>query len=149
MKGNTAMSPCFSSLALLLLIPALWIISGYLVARVSGWRRLAESYLPTTEQGERQLWLMSCRVGWVNYSGRLFMSFDSTSLHIYLHKLFRPGHPPVCVPWAEIKAEMVKGYMGEVLQLSFHRVPAVKLSLPGKIYDKLVQASNSRLLLSR
>jgi hypothetical protein len=81
----------------------MWIVVGYWVALVGGWRLLAKRFrLQATFTG--QSWTMqSARMRWLTrYNNALTIGADTTGLFMVPFLLFRAGHPPLFVPWSEI-----------------------------------------------
>ena len=90
-------------LAFAVVFPAFWCGVVWLIGRV-GWARLARHYETDAPRiGPTFRW-ESGRVGASAYSGVLTVSVEPDGLRLAVMPLFRPGHPPVLIPWEEIRA---------------------------------------------
>lgn len=81
---------------------AMWSGIVAMIGVFSGWRSLASrfaSQAPPTEQ-----WLTSGRFRTIQgYSGTLYVGGSPAGLHLRVLLPFRPGHPPMVVPWDRIE----------------------------------------------
>ena len=68
---------------------------------------------------------------------------DRDSLHIAVQPPFRPGHPPLSIPWSEISATEKRVFLVTGTELSFERVPSVRLFITNRLALKLVRAARS------
>lgn len=85
---------------------ALWILVGYAVAWIGGWRTLAKRYRSVgVFQGER--WrFRSGQMRWTaGYSGVLTIGANGAGLYLGVFVFFRAGHPPLFVPWKEVSIQ--------------------------------------------
>ena len=85
--------------------------------------------------------LSSCRMnGFVNYNNCLTFGAGAEGLFINIFPIFRFRHPPLLIPWSEIKEEKTKGIIFEYRELTFAGVSSVKMriitSLAEKIFDR-------------
>lgn len=108
-------------LGFVVLFPLFWISVFWLLSRLSGWGRLAESFPHRFEPTGDILLFASARVGWVDYSAALILGVGEEGLYLVPMWLFRPFHAPVLVPWTQIEADAREG----------RRIPRVKLTFPG------------------
>ncbi|MCR9142432.1 MAG: hypothetical protein NXI24_09290 [bacterium] len=81
----------------------LWASVLTLTSRLGGWHRLAQSYPDEHVPEKYSEFMSSGRMGWMNYNGVLKMHAGPRGLHIAVILPFRPGHPPICIPWHALK----------------------------------------------
>jgi hypothetical protein len=101
-----------------------------LLARMSGWRALAEAYplrgaLPAARRS-----FVGGRVGSVSYHGCLHVAADTAGLYVSVMALFSAGHEPLFIPWTDISVSPSASPYGPVVRLQTRAVPASALELP-------------------
>jgi hypothetical protein len=109
------------------------------IARLGGWIPLAQKYR-ATEPFEGGLWhFQKAQFRWsCNYGGILTVGANTTGLYLRTVLLFRPGHPPLFIPWAETKIEMKKSFwLGQYMELQFPQVPRTCIRFPEKLAKKI------------
>ncbi len=118
-----------------------WAGIVWLVAQLSGWSRLAEVYPARIPFNETCWSMQSARFRWSsNYSGFLRVCADSQALHLSVFVLFRPGNPPLSIPWEDISAAAYS--VG--VELRFYRAENVPLRISRRLAERLVQAAEGR-----
>ena len=92
----------------LLFFVAAWLLATALVARLGGWRELAERYeAPYGFEPERRLRFQSLvlrRVSWfpARYRGSVTVGLGTAGLALAPIAVFRFRHPPLLIPWTAI-----------------------------------------------
>ena len=80
-----------------------WCAVMFLIARLTGWARLAERFRLTSTFTGPSWGFQSARMRWsTHYGSCLNVGADATGLKLSVLFLFRLGHPPLFVPWSEI-----------------------------------------------
>lgn len=117
----------------------LWVIGG-----LGGWRTLARHY-PLREPFSGHLHrFQRLQLSWCNYSGCVTVGTNTDGLYFATIFLFRPGHPPVFIPWSEVASgEFVRRWYGSWLELRFAAAPRLRLRLPEPV-GRRVAADASR-----
>ena len=125
-----------------------------LMARGSGWRRLAESY-PDRNQGRGR----SVRSGQLVLNRTVYkmgarFTADESHLHVAISPLARLGHEPFSVPWPEVEATRDEWpwfpFKGEpMLRLTFAAHPEIRMLLRMRVGERIGEASDGRLTLQR
>jgi hypothetical protein len=90
-------------LAFIPLIFFFWCAVSFLIAAVSGWMDLVQRFrLSSTFAGST--WsFQSASMRWMSrYRSCLNVGADPSGLQLSMFFLFRPGHPPLFIPWSEI-----------------------------------------------
>jgi len=101
-----------------------WLTVMFLVAIMSGWRKLAEKYGLQDGQempeGEKFGWKSAALRGRLptSYNNCLNFFICSEGLGIAPVKIFAFGHPPLFVPWAEIALSERKSFIGKPLNVA-------------------------------
>lgn len=109
------------------LLPAAWIFSAYFVSRTGGWTRLVKLH-PRPEG----FWNVYERLGWRSISFGFFSNYNNC-MNIALAEeglilrpcwLFILFHPPLFLPWKDIKdAELKEGWFkGMYCRLAWGRL---------------------------
>lgn len=104
MRSNISSS---GAIALVVIIPiafvAIWSCTGYLVALTGGWRLLAKRFRMEGEFAGLTRKMQGARMRYsTNYNNALTIGADQNGLFMAPFVLFRVGHPPLFIPWAEI-----------------------------------------------
>lgn len=113
----------------------LWMGIIWLVGRISGWARLAESYraqLPTS--GQHWSFQTAYMRFWSHYGSCLTFAADPHGLGISIFLLLRIGHPSLFIPWDEISVRPVKFLFISYIELTFRNAP-----IPVRITKRLAQ----------
>jgi len=88
-------------LLFLAVFPLFW--SGVcLLISMMGWSRLAAAYQTEDEAIGETFRTVTGRVGASSYSNVLTVSIEPEGLRLAVMILFRPGHPPILIPWGDI-----------------------------------------------
>jgi hypothetical protein len=125
-------------------IPLIWILVVFLVARLSGWRELADAYPLSTDFTGRKLQFQSANFRWgSNYTGIVQIGADPQGLYLSVFIPFRPGHPPIFVPWGDIQVESRDGLI-PALRLRFSRKPGIPCVISKMLGERLARMSGGR-----
>ncbi|HEX4614076.1 MAG TPA: hypothetical protein VH092_38190 [Urbifossiella sp.] len=116
----------------------LWVIGG-----LGGWRRLARHY-PLREPFSGRLHrFQRLQLGWSNYGGCVTIGTNADGLYLATILPFRPGHPAMFIPWAEVAAaEFVRKWYGSWLELRFAAAPRLCLRLPERVGRVVAAGAN-------
>lgn len=123
----------------------MWGGGSLLIALVSGWRRLAQSYpLQGSFDGER--WRMrSGKMGLANYGSCLTLGSDASGLYLAVLFTFRLGHPPLLIPWRDVTALPYRRFfLFQQVKLEFREAPSVSLRISRGLAEALAGASGGR-----
>jgi hypothetical protein len=74
----------------------------FLIAYLSGWRKLARHYRTFSSPPYNTAHWKSARIGLGNYNKILSVGTDERGLYLTVFWLFKVGHPPLLIPWSEI-----------------------------------------------
>jgi hypothetical protein len=126
-------------LPLLLAFPISW-AGWFALAHWGGWNRLARQF-PADRRPEGAV-LRGQSIGlngWVNYSGFATLVESNEGLYVSLPFPFGFFHPPLLIPWAELRSPQLR----TVLWQRFFAVqagnPPVRMELPAGRFDHRFQ----------
>ena len=84
---------------------AFWCFLSFLLAFVSGWRRLAHSFGSDRPPSGKAFTWQTGIVGVVSYNRCLNIHVAREGLFLSAASLFRVGHKPLLIPWTAISNE--------------------------------------------
>ena len=125
-------------------LPALvlfWAAVSFLISRISGWSLLARHYrMEDSFDGQR--WrFQSCRMRWMtSYNNALTIGADRRGLYLSLVFLFRPGHPPLFIPWKDVVFAVKPGPAANMMEFRFRGEPAAVLHVNEKLGTAVLKA---------
>ena len=103
-----------SSISLLPLIGFLAFFCGIcgLLSLAGGWHGLSKIYPDTKSSGNRSSRWQSISIGGVSYGrGSVNVGISATGVHLKTLWTFRFLHPPILIPWSEIKLITMKTWL--------------------------------------
>lgn len=122
-----------------------WAGVVWLIAQLSGWSKLAAVYPSRIPFNETCWSIQSGRFRWnSNYSGILRVCADGQALHLSVFVLFRPGNPPLSIPWEDISATAY----GFGVELRFYRAENVPLRISRQLAERIMPASEGRFQIA-
>ena len=97
---------------------SIWILSGYLLAKLSGWDRLSDEFRAGRKFDGSWAWFTSVQMRYrITYSNVIHIGFDEYGLHLKVLFPFRIGHPRLFIPWNEIQIlALRKHFLGASIQ---------------------------------
>ena len=114
-----------------------------LVARLSGWRRMAERFAtdePPAPDAVRFRW-QTGYVGWARYKDRLDVAVQPDGLRLSVFAAFRAGYPPLLIPYSEIAAvERKSRVLFSVYQLTVGEPRVGRVTLPERVMEAAREA---------
>jgi len=123
----------------------LWLLVAAIISLVGGWFSLAKVYRTRATFNGAKWRMQSGRMRWLaNYNNVLTMGASQQGLYLASMFLFRFMHPPLLVPWNEIKVRRNKGWVFEYVTLTMGHDPAIPLQLRWKLAAKLQEAAGNR-----
>lgn len=118
-----------------------WSAIVWLIARLSGWSKLGDVYPARIPFNETCWSMQSARLRWNSgYSGVIRVCADSQALHLSVFPMFRPGNPPLSIPWEDITT--VSHIFG--VELRFYRAENIPIRISRRLAEQLEQASDGR-----
>ena len=129
-----------SSIYFLALIPLVWCFLSWLMAKLSGWSRLARDFsMKVDSLGVcESAWLRSGRMGVIQYHSVLTFRIYKSGLGISVAFPLRLGHPPLFVPWSELHHVTDEGVLySHRIKASIGHPTIVRMTLPGWVKYRL------------
>jgi hypothetical protein len=116
----------------------LWLLVSATVSVIGGWFSLSKVYR-TEARFDGPKWRMqSGQMRWLaNYNNVLTIGVSQRGLYLASMFLFRFMHPPLFVPWSEIKVRRSKGWMFEYVIFTLGHDLAIPLRIRAKLVAKL------------
>ena len=139
MNGFEILLPIGIILVFPLFFVGLWCSVLRLLSWMSGWRRLAERFHhPKPFEGSYYRFQTAHMTG-VRFGGVLEIGVGETGLYLVPMILFRLFHPPLLIPWSELRAASVKRFLFEGHRLTFHSFPGIELDLHRRTFEKMAR----------
>lgn len=107
------------------------------IAKLSGWTRLAERYLADREPDEGIRFRgQDLRIGWFwNYSGGITYRVSPDGIYLAVWPII-VGHAPLLIPWSDVTlVEERPGRWFSVAKIEVGQPPRTKLELPLRVID--------------
>lgn len=129
-------SSLFTIIIFILALPVafglIWTAVSLLISLFSGWGQLAKYYRTDNIPAGKSLgnyWLL---MGPANYRGVTTIQPSSEGLYLSILLLFRLGHPPLLIPWRDIRVSgSVRSGQVNWITLEVGSPPITTLRLPG------------------
>jgi len=142
------MSQSLTSQPSLLLIPvffvSFWLLSCALASWSGGWSALARSYrapapfvgLKWRLRGAQMRW-------WMNYNNVLTIGVNAQGMYLAVMFLFRFRHPPLLIPWSDIRVRCRRGWIVNYVTLTLGRELQIPLRMRSSLAAKLRAAAGA------
>jgi small-conductance mechanosensitive channel len=116
----------------------LWLLVGATISFVGGWFSLAKVYRTRVPFDGAKWGMQSGQMRWLaNYNSVLTLGVSQQGLYLSSMFLFRFMHPPLLVPWSEIKVRRNKGWFFEYVIFTLGHELAIPLRIREKLAAKL------------
>jgi hypothetical protein len=127
-----------------IILPLFWLVMCTLIARVSGWRALADAYPLQSDPTGPKLRFQSASLRWSsNYTGIVHMGVNAQGLYLSVFFVFRSGHAPMFIPWSDIRTESRAGLFPS-LTLRFARKPGIPFVIGKALGERLAAMSGGQ-----
>lgn len=115
-----------------------WLLIGAIISFVGGWFSLAKVYRTQVPFNGAKWRMQSGKMRWLmNYNNVLTIGASPQGLYLASMFLFRFLHPPLLVPWSEIKVRRKKGWVFETVTFTMGHELAIPLRIRGTLAVKL------------
>ncbi|NIO04343.1 MAG: hypothetical protein GTN74_06920 [Proteobacteria bacterium] len=122
----------------------LWGVICHLISLMGGWRELAREYqMEGPFSGELFRFQSAQMRGRTNYSACLTVGGNVEGLYLSVLFVFRPGHPPLFVPWSEISGTIEKRKWFSRVTLRFQRCPSIPFVISTRLSERISHASGA------
>jgi hypothetical protein len=117
---------------------SLWLLVSATISFVGGWFSLAKVYRTQVKFNGAKWGMQSGQMRWLaNYNSVLTIGVGPQGLYLASMFLFRFMHPPLLVPWSEIKVQRKKGWVFEYVVFTMGHELAIPLRIRRKLAAKL------------
>ncbi len=114
----------------------LWCGICMLISRIGGWHRLAAQFATRRPPSGSRFIMEGGRVGWARYRGCLTIYTSPDGLYLSVWLPFRPGHPPLLIPWAFVRNVTTRQILWtEVVSFDVGSPSMATLQLSRKIFE--------------
>jgi hypothetical protein len=142
MQVNPTILPLPIYFILPLFIVCIWILALTFSSVLSGWSTLANHFRSDLDPSGETLtatplfYTVYLRY-WTHYSGivRIVSAADGLYLSVFL--LFRPGHPPLRIPWNEIQFSQTRYFFWNYVVLTLGNEEQIPLRIPQRLAERL------------
>jgi hypothetical protein len=123
-----------------------WIVVSFIFSKITGWSRLAEKYRIYKKPEFKLLRAVQVTWGTPLIAGNIY-TLGSTYKGLYLGVLFpfRVGHPPLLIPWRDIKVKKVKRLMSTKIVFEFKNGLSRPIEIGENVAEKLRAGSKGQL----
>ncbi len=123
---------------------SLWLLVGAILGFIGGWFSLAKVYRTRVAFNGAKWRMQSGKMRWLaNYNNVLTIGVSQQGLYLASMFLFRFMHPPLLVPWGEIKVGRSKGWVFEYVIFTMGHELAIPLRIRGKLAAKLRESAEN------
>lgn len=125
--------------AVLIAFPLFWVGLIWLIGAF-GWRAVAEHY-PDKPSMSGQLWRwrsLQIERG-AAYNNGVTIAADSSGIRFSVPIVFRPGHPPMFIPWSDLTITRDRRWYGAVVRLEARKAPRA-IVLPQRLADRIAES---------
>ncbi|MGH6962168.1 MAG: hypothetical protein ACREE7_16935, partial [Dongiaceae bacterium] len=126
----------------------LWCAATYLLAILSGWRRLGAHYAAEIPISGQRFRFRSAKSGLVRYNSCLNFAAAPEGLYIWLLFPFRLGSSPLLVPWPDVSATPTREWMFSFIALTFVREPGIRFRIATALGEQIAAASRGALRIT-
>ena len=121
---------------------SLWFLVGAIISFVGGWFSMAKVYRTRVPFDGAKWRMQSGQMRWLtNYNRVLTIGVSPQGLFLASMFLFRFMHPPLLVPWSEIKVRRKKGWVLEYVIFTMGHELAIPLRIRAKLAAKLMESA--------
>jgi hypothetical protein len=122
----------------------LWLLVGATISLVGGWFSLAKVYrTPGPFNGAKWRMQSGQMRSLANYNNVLTLGVNQQGLYLASMFLFRFMHPPLLVPWSEMKVRRKTGWVFEYVILTMGRDLGIPLRIRAKLAAKLRESAGT------
>jgi hypothetical protein len=116
----------------------LWFLVAATISLIGGWFSLAKVYRTRVPFDGVEWRMQSGQMRWLaNYHNVLTFGVSPQGLYLASMFLFRFMHPPLLIPWSEIKVRRKKGWVFETVIFTMGHELAIPLRIREKLAERL------------
>ncbi|MFZ0418249.1 MAG: hypothetical protein WAM04_09080 [Candidatus Sulfotelmatobacter sp.] len=116
----------------------MWVLVSTIISFVGGWFALSQVYRTRVPFTGAKWRMQSGQLRYLmGYNNILTIGVSPQGLYLANMFLFRLMHPPLLVPWSEIKVRRKKGWVFEFVTFTLGHELAIPLRIRGSLAEKL------------
>jgi hypothetical protein len=116
----------------------LWLAVGATISFVGGWFSLSKPYRARVPFNGAKWGRQSGQMRWLaKYNNVLTIGANQEGLYLASMFLFRLMHPPLLIPWGDIKVRRSKGWFFEYVTFTMGQELAIPLRIRAKLAERL------------
>ena len=140
---NQAVFVVFIVIVFLIVFPLFWSGIVYMISRLGGWSDLAKRYATQEPFSGTTFQMQSVTIGILgNYRSVVTIGASDDGLYLNPLVFYRPGHPPLLIPWDDIEPRQARGLsFVEMVSFSPQKTSKRTVSISRKLAGKLSNAS--------
>ncbi|GAB5537317.1 MAG: hypothetical protein Rubg2KO_35660 [Rubricoccaceae bacterium] len=129
-------------LLVLAVFPLFWSGVCVLISKM-GWSRLAAAYQTDAEATGETFRAVSGMVGVSSYRNVLTVSLEPEGLRLAVMVLFRPGHPPLLIPWGDlVNVRTTTVLFSTAYAFETEQAGSVTIRLPERIVEGILELAD-------
>ena len=126
---------------------AIWLIVSLLMAKTGGWSELAKMYQGSKSFDGVFIKNQSAYINFSRYSLSLNLGINSKGLYLIPSFLFRFGHKPIFIPWADISVTRKDKFLWFSWTLIFKKTPDIDFRIANRLAHKINTFSEGKLMV--
>jgi hypothetical protein len=131
------------------IFPVLFVVmlclSTGIISVVGGWSSLSIVYRAQVPFNGQTWTMQSGQMRrFTNYNNVLTLGANQEGLYLACMFLFRFMHPPLLIPWSEIKVRRTKGWIFEYVTFTLGHEQTIPLRIRAKVAERLQHEAGSR-----
>jgi hypothetical protein len=128
------------------LFPTVFVGLSWIYAHFFGaWQQLAVTY-GYKDKFVGQTWKFQyAAINRSEYKNSMTVGINSTGLYLAPFALFRTGHPPILMPWAELQIEEERTWAATMYALRPNSRPQIKIQITDDLFKKLETSAGGQL----
>ena len=132
----------------LLLIPvffvSIWLLVSACVSWIGGWSTLSKTYRAQSPFVGAKWTLQRAQMRWrTNYNNALTLGVNPQGLYLAIVFLYRFRHPPLLIPWSDVKVRRSSGWVFEYVILTLGHEIEIPLKISKSLAEKLRAAAGA------
>lgn len=134
---ETGLIVLFILIAFPIFFTGLWVGITLLMSWIGGWGKVGKQYAAVGEPPQgRVLRHVTGMFGMTRYKNVLTVITSDTGLYIANRKIFRPGHPPLFIPFSDIIYPRKQTlFFWEYVAFEIGSPPLASARLPSKVFE--------------
>lgn len=127
----------------------MWILMTFFIS-LFGWRTLAKRFKFMDKFSGDRVGMISAKINFTNYNNAIILYYNEEGFYLKPIFLFRLFHPPVLVPWSEVKDAQEKKFLFfKNYDLTIGTPKLCTIKLQGSTFKKIENAYETYKMLNK